>query len=350
MQVRRTVYPVKQFASWLKAKQLDLRPPFQRNDVWKPTSKSLLIDTVLRGLPLPIIILRDKAGITIEPDQEVVDGQQRLTTLLAFISPDLFPPKSQFTLKLKEIEADTFDKLDKAQQQAILDYELSVHILPSSVDDQQVLRIFARLNSTGLGLTPQELRNAEFQGIFKNFIFELSFEHLNDWQDLKLFTEDNFARMREVEFASELVMRMLRGTVASSKPVIDRLYKENEEAFPDEEVVKERFDAVLTELVNGLASAKNSIFHQVTWFYTLFGDIHDQMYGTIRHAKAPHLTKTKTTSISKAYWEKVHSFSARLKAGNIGTIEETKALSGRTTNLNTRQKREKWLKSYIDAT
>ena len=49
-------------------------------------------------------------------------------------------------------------------QQRILDYQFSVHVLSPGVDDREVLSIFARMNSTGVKLNPQELRNAEYFG------------------------------------------------------------------------------------------------------------------------------------------------------------------------------------------
>lgn len=349
--VRRTTYPVKQFASWYKEKQLTLRPPFQRKDVWKPKAKSLLIDSVLRGLPLPIIILRDKAGISIEPHQEVVDGQQRLLSLLSYISPELFDSSARFTLSkthIKELGGHSFEQLDADLQRRILDYELSVHVLPASVDDQQVLRIFARLNSTGLPLTAQELRNAEFQGAFKEFAYDLSLAHLDDWRQLRVFTEDNFARMRDVEFTSELVHRMLKGTTSTSKRTLDKLYRDFDDDFPDEEVAKQRFDGILSQILEGLtARARSTIFRQVTWFYTLFGDVHDRVYGTSRNGEAPYLRPTNAKDLPSLYWQKVVEFSAAIGAGTIGTADELKAITGRTTHLKTRRQRESWLRNVL---
>ncbi|MFD2270570.1 DUF262 domain-containing protein [Undibacterium arcticum] len=55
-----------------------------------------------------------------------------------------------------------FRDLPNDLQQRILDYQFSVHVLPSSVDDREVLQVFARMNSTGVKLNDQELRNANF--------------------------------------------------------------------------------------------------------------------------------------------------------------------------------------------
>ena len=85
-QINKTVFKVSDFLSWQKAGNLDLTPPFQRRSVWKKGAKSYLIDTIIRGLPIPIIFIRDKQSdeFSLEPLREVVDGQQRLRTLISF--------------------------------------------------------------------------------------------------------------------------------------------------------------------------------------------------------------------------------------------------------------------------
>ncbi|MFD2270569.1 DUF262 domain-containing protein [Undibacterium arcticum] len=72
-----------------KSKTLVLSPSFQRRPVWNPGAKSFLIDTILRGLPIPIIFLRDqKTDLkTLLAKREVIDGQQRIRTILSYVCP-----------------------------------------------------------------------------------------------------------------------------------------------------------------------------------------------------------------------------------------------------------------------
>jgi uncharacterized protein with ParB-like and HNH nuclease domain len=79
-QTLRTQYRVVDFVSWQRAGGLELNPNFQRRPVWKKGAKSYLIDTILRGLPIPIIFLRDlRADLkTFKAKLYVVDGQQRI--------------------------------------------------------------------------------------------------------------------------------------------------------------------------------------------------------------------------------------------------------------------------------
>jgi hypothetical protein len=78
--------------SWQRQGLLDLNPPFQRRSVWAPGAKSYLIDTVVRNLSTPLIFLRETIDLeTLQQRREVIDGQQRLRTVFAFVDPTLLP-------------------------------------------------------------------------------------------------------------------------------------------------------------------------------------------------------------------------------------------------------------------
>ncbi len=188
--IGKTVYKVSDFLSWQRSKSLILSPSFQRRSVWNKAAKSYLIDTVVRGLPIPIIFIRERPNLdTLEADREVVDGQQRLRTLLSFLDPaclkDYREEQDAFLVQKPhnpEIAGKTFASLPTNIKQQILGYEFSVHILPADTDDTQVLQIFARLNSTGMRLKAQELRNARFLGPFKALMYGLAYEQLERWR------------------------------------------------------------------------------------------------------------------------------------------------------------------------
>lgn len=69
-------YSIKDFVEWDAAGQLELNPRFQRRPVWTDKAKSFLIDTILRGKPIPKVFIRQKINVTTKTStREVVDGQ-----------------------------------------------------------------------------------------------------------------------------------------------------------------------------------------------------------------------------------------------------------------------------------
>jgi uncharacterized protein with ParB-like and HNH nuclease domain len=81
------VYNVSDFVEWNNRDQLQLSPDFQRRSVWSLQAKSYLVDTVIRGKPMPKLFIaqdvKDRRNI-----RTVVDGQQRLRSLLEYIEND----------------------------------------------------------------------------------------------------------------------------------------------------------------------------------------------------------------------------------------------------------------------
>lgn len=79
----RAEYSPLDFAQWKAGNSLSLTPKFQRRGVWKPAARSFFVDSLLRGMPVPPIYLRQMQSP--ERDRvirEVVDGQQRIAAVL----------------------------------------------------------------------------------------------------------------------------------------------------------------------------------------------------------------------------------------------------------------------------
>src|SRR4051812_6835896 len=249
LQITRSQFKVSDFLGWQREGSLRLSPSFQRRAVWKADAKSFLVDTVVRGLPTPVIFIRDRVDLeTQRTVREVVDGQQRLRTLIGFIDPRALPDfdekRDWFDVKRnhnKAIAGKRFSQLGDEYQGQILGYEFSTHTLPSSMDDRAVLQMFARLNSTGVKLNGQELRNAEYFGIFKGLMYELAYEQLERWRGWRIFSEDDIARMREVELVSDLSKNMIDGVSGKSQKALDDLYAKYDETFSGVRALARRF-------------------------------------------------------------------------------------------------------------
>ena len=147
---------------------IKLDPDFQRHAVWDPRQKSELIESILMGIPLPLIYVKeDEKGVYI-----IVDGRQRLTTLFQFMNHE-FPLQSLGILK--DLNGAYFSEetrngtkfprfLTQAQQSKIEDCPLTLHVIKPPTQDRVTFDLFDRVNRGGTRLNNQEMRNAIYQG------------------------------------------------------------------------------------------------------------------------------------------------------------------------------------------
>lgn len=281
LSVTRTTYTVIDFLEWQRQGSLELRPFYQRRSVWNPRVRSLLIDSLLRGFPLPLIFLHSRLDVaTSKTMRQVVDGQQRLRTILSFVDIESLGDREawdEFTVLSshnREFGGLSFSQLPDETQRVILQTPLSVNVLPAHVDDVTVLTIFQRMNSTGYKLNDQEIRNATYFGEFKDAAYELAYEQYQRWLRWDVFDMQEIAQMREVELTSDLMGFLMRGIQARTKAALNGLYKANDDAFPNRSVVQEEFRAAfgyLDEVYSPSASRSGlKRFRSSAWFYTIF--------------------------------------------------------------------------------
>jgi uncharacterized protein DUF262 len=340
-EIGKTVYKVSDFVTWQKSNLLVLSPYFQRRPVWPPGAKSYLIDTIIRGLPVPIIFLREqKTDLkSLEHKREVVDGQQRLRTVLGFVSPSVLPnydaKRDHFQLKRthnRDLADKDYDQLPSEVRQKILDYEFSVHVLPSSTDDREILRIFSRLNSTGYKLNAQELRNAAYFGEFKTSMFELAAEQLDRWRRWEIFSEDGIARMQEVELTSEFAQFMFQAIVGKSQSRLDRLYKIKDSKYAERPEVGRRFRAVMDTIDDLIGMRlRETIFCKRAPFYALFATVYHASYKI-----GSKLKKTKPITLPKGLGGNLLRAGQRIASG-LAPEKTLQALARRTTHPESRK-------------
>ena len=152
----------------MKHDEIDLAPAFQRRArLWKPHRKGQLIESILLRIPLPVFYV----AATEDDMWSVVDGLQRLTTIYDFLS-DTFP--LQGLEYLHTLEGLNFSQLPRAMQRRIEETSLVMNIIQPGTPDEVMINIFKRLNTGGLPLTGQEIRNALYKGPVRGFLAELA--------------------------------------------------------------------------------------------------------------------------------------------------------------------------------
>lgn len=264
-------YHVQELYEWWTRGELVLNPSFQRRPVWPDKARSYLVDTILCGMPIPKIFMRQKINVATKKSQrEVVDGQQRLRAVFDYIDGKL----SVMRTHNAEYGGLEFSELPEHVQERFLSYQISTDLLVGATD-ADVLEIFSRINSFSAPLNTFELFNAEYFGLFKRIVFRLGREHLEFWKQNGILTDKKITRMGEAALAAELVGTMLAGITNSSKSSMRKLFDKYDDEFPQMNEVVTGFRHVINSTAflfpEGLRSTK---FSNVTNFYSLFVLLH----------------------------------------------------------------------------
>lgn len=259
-----------QTISWFNKRNteesLTLAPPFQRKPVWTEKQKSLLIDTILRELPVPEIYIQRKTSSDGETEYVVVDGQQRIRSILEFINGDFALFEDEGQENVRNWAGLKFDDLNDDLKKALWDYNLAVRELPN-VSDQEVRDIFRRLNVNLVPLNNQELRNARYNGPFITLMTKLA---ENDfWAENRIVTATQIRRMVDIEYISELFVAMMHG-VQDGKKMLDDYYRQYEIDFPQERYWRGIFSKTISTIEEILPDLSVMRWRRKPDFYGLF--------------------------------------------------------------------------------
>lgn len=172
-------FSVRELVRMLSEEELNIAPEYQRKYRWRPEVASKFIESILLGLPIPPIFVATDTGF----QWEVVDGLQRLSSLLLFCAPDQEslaltnrsePLKLENLQKLTQLNGLQFSEFPKPIQIYFNRQPLKVISLTDKSDPAVRFDLFERLNAGAISLTPQEVRACVYRGEFNNFIERLA--------------------------------------------------------------------------------------------------------------------------------------------------------------------------------
>lgn len=157
---------------------LRIPPEYQRQFVWDETRQSMLVESLFLGIPIPNIFFATNN----DSSWEVVDGVQRICSLLRFVAKEevleLLKIKNALKIvgldKLSKLNGCEFKKLDKTIQVSFMTRALRITVLNDKSDIDVRFDLFERLNTGGVALTHQEIRNCIFRGAFNEGIKDLA--------------------------------------------------------------------------------------------------------------------------------------------------------------------------------
>lgn len=255
-------YAISHFKDLHQSDLLDLTPDFQRNPVWNDQQASYLIDSILNRMPVPELFIRSVTGEDGKTVWEVVDGQQRLRSIIRFFTGDL-------TLEGSDVTAGwlgwTWRDVPKAQRIAFWGFELVVRQLQDATDDE-VRQMFRRLNANQSNLNAQELRHSEYRGRFISVCTELASSTW--WIEKKLVNPNQVRRMLDIEFMAELLVGLMAGPL-DKKIGLDAYFADYDASFPRERYWKRLFTSTMAE-VDSVLDGDLRRWNTKTEFYTLF--------------------------------------------------------------------------------
>lgn len=170
---------IRQLYDMAAEEMIDIAPDYQRHFVWDDLRQSQLIESIMLGIPVPSLFMATNKDST----WEVIDGLQRLTTIINYIGTDrvikaINPKCKKLKIsgleKLSAINGLTFEEIPKSLQMMFMTRPIRVTVLNDRSDFEVRYDLFERLNTGGVTLHPQEIRNCVFIGRFNNFIRELA--------------------------------------------------------------------------------------------------------------------------------------------------------------------------------
>lgn len=187
-------------------KILDIQPEFQRDFVWKGHDQTRFIDSLIKQLPIPSLCFSYDAR---QQKWLVIDGLQRISTIIRFLTgsdwklsklEDIDPKLSGVSVAAIKTDPKLLEYYRRVENSTIpitvlrCDYSNKQHI-------SYLFTVFHRLNSTGLKLNNQEIRNCIFSGSLNRLIREL--DKNSDWRKLnKMKSGENYRFQKQ-----ELILR-----------------------------------------------------------------------------------------------------------------------------------------------
>ncbi|WP_210668542.1 GmrSD restriction endonuclease domain-containing protein [Pseudomonas protegens] len=248
---------VRQLYDMISEEIIDVTPEYQRHFVWSRERQSQLIESILLGIPVPSLFMATNNDST----WEVIDGLQRLTTIVNFIgkqevinliSENCEPLTLTGLEKLDTLNGLTFEKIPKAIQLMFMTRPIRITVLNDKSDFSLRFDLFERLNTGGVILHPQEIRNCVYIGKFNEFIKECSkFQPLKNCLKLGSNAEKN-GNIEELVLKFFAYFEKREEFVHSVKGFLNDYMANKSETFKNKKQLKTLFEQTFTLLEKNL--------------------------------------------------------------------------------------------------
>lgn len=252
MKYKIETWTIEQLLNKYENGDLNLTPPYQRNDIWPLANKKRLIDSIKNGYPLPMFFLHKKT----DSKYDMVDGQQRTRTLIGY-KKELFPDMNQI-------------KFSQSNQTEINNFIIGVTLIYDEENEKVLQDFYYRVNKFGFKLNrPEILRAQYFDTHFQNLVEEIS--ESEEFQRLQLFSDSSLNRMNDIDFISELLALTKYG-ITDKKNSVDKLYEDKNFNELEAKKLKSDFLEILYKILdlNTVYNINETRYGQKNDFYTLW--------------------------------------------------------------------------------
>jgi hypothetical protein len=296
-------------------KDLIVNKDYQRHsDIWPPNAKSYFIDTILNGYPFPKVYFYESLiGQTKKIRREIVDGQQRITTIIDFANDGFTLTNASLTYRGLQ-----FSNMGDENQNKFLSYSVPVDMIIAA-ERSEILEMFRRMNSYTQPLNAAEKRHSDYSGEFKWFVNELSDEYSPMLVNFGVLTQKQIVRMGDSELLTEISQLIITGIVNKSDSVLDRLYKNNDQGFEKKNECDEKIHMVLNFIRENLGDFANGFLFKPYVFYSLCAAL---MYNRWASPK----WDANLPEPSNRFWSNAEMAKAGLAA--LSSAHETQELGG----------------------
>ena len=245
----------------IKRENLILQPDFQRRFVWNNKHKEKFIDTILKGYPVPEIYVAQR-GVdieTIESDEVVVDGQQRLHTIVEYI--DETDDSQVFGSIVKK-----YKQLSKDEKEEFLNYTLLIRDL-GDISSESIKEVFKRINSTQYALNSIELHNAIYDGEFIATAKEILEDA--DVDKLPFFSDSQISRMDDLLFIMLIMATIEEEGYFVGDKFVEKYVAAYNENYPEKADVRKKM-VELFSFINDMGLSNDSLWMRKSCYFTLF--------------------------------------------------------------------------------
>lgn len=273
--------------------EIDMDTSFQRKaGLWNITKQSRLIESILIKLPLPAFYFDG----TDDDKWLVVDGLQRVSSLDNYVNKKSFAlHKLEF---LSQFNGKKFHELPGSLQRRIEEFEITAYIIPPGTPKELKYNVFKRINTGGLTLTSQEIKNAIYNGAPADFVKKLA-----ALPSFKLATSSSIPEDRMMD--REFVTRFLA------------FY------FFSLEDYKSDLDSFLNSALNKLYQMSKSEMEKIEADFNKAMDTAFQLFGEDAFRKRYH-TNDKRKPINKALFEVWSVVLSRLNTAQTNKLIQNK--------------------------